>query len=188
MSAESPIMPRLITPLILSVLAVSIWLAILRPAFDWKARTFAELTTSQSERARLNASLSRLESERAQLSGDTSLAIIWKAKRLGAATALIQSEISKIAKKTGVSIRTITPVPSKDIPFSHAIGFRIEGEATLDNLTAFIIALEVNTPALVIEQAALRRLARPGRTAAQPGVFVRLNLIAPVALDEEEEA
>lgn len=187
MSAGPRIISRLFALLILTGLGVLIWLAVLQPAYNWKTNAIAELSASQLENTKLIASLSRLKAERAQLSGDTSLAIIWKAKRMGEATALVQSEISNLAAEHGITLRSVTPVPSRDIPFTSAIGFRIEGEATLDRLTSFLIALEASTPALIIERAVLRRLTRPGRTAAQPDVFVQLNLIAPVALDEEEK-
>ncbi|WP_457645941.1 type II secretion system protein GspM [Profundibacter sp.] len=169
------------------ILGGLIWFAILLPASEWKAKAFSELAQSRAEQSKLSESLARLKVERAQLSGDTALDIIWKAKRMGEATALVQSEISNIAAKHGVSIRSITPVPAKEIPFANSIGFRIEGETTLDKLTTFLVDLEANSPALAIERAVLRRLTRPGRTAPQPDVFLQLNLIAPVELDEEEK-
>ena len=187
MNVGSRITSRLFAVFILLGLGVLIWFAILRPANEWQADAFTTLSASQSENTRLNASLSRLKAEQAQLSGDTSLAIIWTAKQMGEATALVQSKISKLAAKHGVTLRSVTPVSGKNLPFASAIGFRIEGEATLDKLAAFLVDLESNSPALLIERAALRRLTRPGRTAAQPSIFVQLNLIAPAILDTKEK-
>lgn len=187
MSVGSSIISRGFALFIVAGLGVLVWFAILRPAYDWKNDTLAQLAASQSENAILISSISKLNAERAQLSGDTSLAIIWSAKRMGEATALVQSEISNLAAEHGIMLRSVTPVPSKNIPFTNAIGFRIEGEATLDKLVPFLVAIEAYTPALIIENATLRRLSRPGRTAAQPDVFVQLNLIAPVELGEEEK-
>lgn len=187
MSVRHSIISKGLSLLIIAGLGALIWFVILRPAQDWKNDAIAQLSASQSENTKLVASLSRLNAKRAQLPGDTSLAIIWSAKRMGEATALVQSEISKLAAKHSIFLRSVTPVSSRDIPFTSAIGFRIEGEATLDELATFLIALEAYTPALIIENAILRRLTRPGRTAAQPDIFVQLNLIAPVVLDEEEK-
>jgi hypothetical protein len=187
MNRDEHILPRIIALLALIVLAVLIWLAVISPIYEWKKRASENLTTSQTENARLNASLSRLRTEKAQLSGDSSLDTVWKAKRIGEATALVQSEISNLAAKHGVMLRSIAPMSAKGMPFASGIGFRVEGEATLDKLTSFLIDLEGNTPALVVERAVVRRLNRPGRTAPQPDVFVQLNLVAPVTLDEEDK-
>lgn len=187
MSGTSNIISKGFSLFVIAGLGVLLWFAILRPVNGWKNDAVAELSASQLEKFKLGGSLSRLNAERSQLSGDTSLAIIWSAKRMGEATALVQSEISDLAAKHGIVLRSVTPVSNKDLPFTSAIGFRIEGEATLDKLATFLVALEANTPALIIEHAILRRLSRPGRTAVQPDVFVQLNLIAPVVLDEEEK-
>lgn len=187
MSIGSNVSSRILALLIIAGFGMLAWFAALRPAYDWKSNSIAQLSASQTENAKLITSLSRLNAERAQLSGDSSLAIIWSAKRLGEATALVQSEISNLAATHGIILRSVTPVSSKDMPFTSAIGFRIEGEATLDKVTKFLVSLESNTPALIIERAVLRRLNRPGRTAAQPGIFVQLNMIAPVMLEEEEK-
>lgn len=187
MSGGPSIMSRGFTLLFLVGLGVLMWFAILRPAYDWKNDAVTNLSVNQSENTKLIDSLSRLNTERTQLSGGASLEIIWGAKRMGEATALVQSEISTLATKHGILLRSITPVSSKDIPFTSAIGFRVECEATLDKLTTFSVALEAYTPALVIENAILRRLTRPGRTAAQPDIFIQLNLIVPVEIDEEEK-
>ena len=187
MSTGSHILSRIIAMLALAVLAVLIWLAVISPMYEWKKHVSENLTANQTENARLNASLSRLRTEKAQLSGDSSLDTVWKGKRIGEATALVQSEISNLAAKNGVMLRSIAPISAKGMPFANGIGFRVEGEATLDKLTSFLIDLEGNTPALVIERAVVRRLNRPGRTASQPDVFVQLNLVAPVALDEEDK-
>lgn len=187
MNAGPNIFSRLIALIALAALAGLVWLTVLAPAHQWKTRALDGLAASQMEYTRLTASLQRLKVERAQLSKGNSLDIIWKAKRMGEATALVQSEISNLAAKHGVMLRSVTPMSAKDLPFTSGIGFRVEGEATLDKLTAFLIELEGSTPALLVERAVLRRLTRPGRTAPQPDVFVQLNLIAPVTLDEEEK-
>ncbi len=187
MNTGSHIFSRLIAVSAIIMMAALVWLAVISPIYQWKLRASENLATRQAENARLNASLTRLRAEKAQLSGDSSLDIVWKAKRIGEATALVQSEISNLAAKHGVMLRSVAPMSGKGMPFASGIGFRVEGEATLDKLTSFLIDLEGNSPALVIERAVLRRLNRPGRTAPQPDVFVQLNLVAPVALGEEDK-
>ena len=187
MNHSANIISRLIALMLLVALFVLVWLAIISPARQWKMHALDQLSASQSEYTRLTASLQRLKAEQAQLSGNATLDTVWKAKRMGQATALVQSEISNIAAKHGVTLRSVTPMSAKDLPFTSGISFRVEGEATLDKLAAFLIELEGSTPALLVERAVLRRLNRPGRTAPQPDVFIQLNLIAPVALEEEEK-
>lgn len=181
------ILSRLLALFVLLGIATLLWFSIVQPLAVWKARTLSGLEASRSEYTRLQASLIRLKSEKSMLESATTLSAIWQAKKAGEATALVQSEISNLAATSGVTLRSITPTASRDLPFSSAIGFRIEGEATLNKAVDFFVAIEASTPALITERVILRRLARPGRTAAQPIVFIQLSLIAPVILDSEDE-
>ncbi|HHI70475.1 MAG TPA: hypothetical protein ENJ91_05685 [Rhodobacteraceae bacterium] len=178
---------RLMAVIIILSLVSLVWVAVLSPVHEWKNRTEIALAESRANNTRLKRSLAKLKREQEQLSGDASLDIAWQAGKSGEATALVQSEISDLAARNGVTLRSVTPVEAQDIPYTSAIGFRVEGEATLDNLSDFLIELEYSTPAFVIERAVLRRLQRPGRTSAQPEIFIQLNLIAPVILDTEEK-
>lgn len=172
----------------LAGLAALVWLAILEPAAAWKATQFRERDATAEKIAALRDSISRLKAERAGLDAGTDDGIIWPARQMGEATARVQSEISAAASANGVSLRSITPTDSGSLPVARTVSFRIEAEARLDALRDFLVALEFNSPALLIDRATLRRVSRVDDDGAQPLLFAQIEITAPVSAAESAEA
>ena len=110
--------------------------------------------------------------------------ILWRAAQTGEATARIQSQLSKIASERGVSLRSISPTRARDLNLAQAAGFRLEMEASLDQLVQFLQAIEYHSPALLVEKASLRRLNKLNSNQPQPLIFAQIEISAPVVLDE----
>ncbi|MEO8531355.1 MAG: type II secretion system protein GspM [Deltaproteobacteria bacterium] len=164
----------------LALLALVIWVAVLAPLAHWKAQAFSNLQSLRADEARLITSLATLRKEHAVLTGSSDVSFIWQSAQIGTATAEVQSALSDIAGKSGISLRSITPLPESKSGSGSTIAFRVESEATLDTLTRFLGALEYNDRALVVRLATLRRLARPGSEGPQPTLFFQMEVVAPV--------
>lgn len=167
--------------IILGVISL-IWLAILQPLATWRAETASRLKDTRAESLRIQQSLLSLTQERNSLALGGTEGLVWAAPQLGEATALVQARVSELAKKNGLSLRSITPLSKRDSVSANSVGFRLELEAPLDRLTAFLVDLEYNSPALAVEQSDIRRLIRPGPDQGQPALFVQLDILAPVVL------
>lgn len=177
---------RLVTLAVLLTFFGLIWLAILAPLAAWKMSSVAQLEAAQQEASRLQASIQRLQTEKAQLaSGDIS-EIVWAAPLLGEATARIQARVSELASQEGLALRSITPIGERDFPLTGAVALRLEAEAPLDRLTNFFIKADHHTPVILINQANIRRLVRPGETPQQPLLFVQVEIVVPVDISGEE--
>lgn len=177
---------RLATGAILVVLCGLVWALVLNPLAAWKKNSVAQLTEAQQETSRLQASIVRFQTEKAQLaSGDIS-EIIWTAALLGEATARIQARISELASQEGLALRSITPIGERDFPLTGAVALRLEAEASLDKLTRFLIKVDHHTPVILIHQANIRRLVRPGELPQQPLLFLQIEIIVPVDITGEE--
>jgi type II secretory pathway component PulM len=163
-------------------LAVLVWAGLVAPAMEWRAGLARQLADTRAETARLNLSLGDLRQERSALTLGGTEGLVWSAPKLGEATALVQGRVSELAKEFGLSLQSISPLPGRDD--STAVGFRLELEAPLDRLVQFLLALEYHSPVFAIDQATLRRLNRPGPVTEQPTLFVQLDIIAPVVVDD----
>jgi len=183
----SPTMARLILLALGAIIALILWLTVLAPLAAWRADRLSTLEQETSALARLEQRVAAMTRERAALSSQGDLGIAWSADRIGAATARVQSELNRLAATHGVTLRAIAPVRARELPGLDSAGFRIEGEATLDRLVPFLVALDHHGPALLVEKATLRRLTRPGAPTAQPVLFVQMDLLAPVRLGPNAE-
>ncbi len=163
--------------------AVLVWAAILQPAAAWKTRQFDQRQASATKVATLKGSLARLAAEEASLGTDTDNASLWPAGQLGEATARVQSAISASATQNAVDLHSITPTQGTALAIARTVSFRLEAEASLDAFSAFLLDLEFHTPALLVESADLRLLSRPTGQGAQPLIFVQMEIIAPVRLN-----
>lgn len=163
-----------------------LWLVVAMPLLAWREGNIAGLAEARADLQRLEGSIGRLAAERAQLSGDTTAETVWTAARTGEVTALIQARVSELARQNGLALRSVTPTAGRKLPLTEAVGFRLEAEATLDQLLQFLIALEYHAPVLVIDSATLRRLARPGPASEQPSLFIQIDLVAPVLTTEAD--
>ena len=160
------------------------WLAVIQPLSDWRVARFETQKRLTNEIAHLRSSIGSLEATHSLLSQDKVLDMIWIGDTSGEVAAHIQTEIDAAARNTDIELRSIAPVPAGPLPLSDATAFRIEGEAPLDHLAEFLRMLEFSTPALLIENATLRRLNRVDIDAAQPMIFVQMNVSAPTSISD----
>lgn len=172
---------------LLGLIASMAWITGIQPAFDAVRKTSEELHQKQVQKSRLTASIASLEHEIKDLTGGELEGVVWKAEQSGELTAQIQARLGDMASSNGVNLRSITPTGTREMPSTHATVLRVEGEATLDQLTAFLQELEFHTPVLMVERATLRRLNRPGQNLAQPLVFVQLEVLAPSRIAEANQ-
>ncbi|NSX56913.1 type II secretion system protein GspM [Parasulfitobacter algicola] len=175
---------RFMVLLIIGGLVLLIWIAVLSPLVTWRNQAQSNLLSAQTELARLERSIAQLQIEQTRLSADDATSILWMASQSGEATARVQANLSTMARQSGVNLRSISPVRARELAFSQAVAFRMESEATLDQVVSLLRAIEYSTPPLVIERANLRRLARPTRTSDQPLMFFQLEILAPVIMNE----
>lgn len=171
-----------------------VWLTVVQPLSSWKRSVIEQSETLRGDIQRLDASLAALTAERAALSGNPAIDLVWQAEQAGQASAVIQGRLSELAKASGLSLRSITPLPARDLPLTQGVGFRLEFEAPLDRLTDLVIAIEQSKPLLAIERATLRRLVRPAVAEIativkpdQPELFVQLDIIAPVEVAQRDD-
>ncbi|MCU0910461.1 MAG: type II secretion system protein GspM [Rhodobacteraceae bacterium] len=165
--------------------AALLTLGVVLPLAEWRARTLAAAEAARDEAERLASAIGRMRTERAQLSGSGIDAVVWPGERLGEVTARVQGRISELAVGHGLQLRSIAPTGTRPLPLTQGVGFRIESETTLDRLTEFLREVEHHAPALTVERATLRRLARPGEEPPQPVLFVQIDILAPVAARED---
>ena len=170
---------------LLALIIAALWFLVISPLSAWKLKQTAVLSAIRAEQARISASLTTLEGERRMLEGDSEISFLWRSQQIGTATAEVQASLSELAARNGISLRSISPLPGSDGESGSSIAFRVESEAALDKLTAFLTDLEHNERALVIRSATLRRLARPASRAIQPELFFQMDLQAPVLLETE---
>lgn len=163
---------------------IAVWLGVVRPAQAWKEEQFNALTTAQEQSARLAERLQTLRREAAAMSASTDFDGVWEAQSAGEATARVQATLSDLARQNGISFRAITPLRTDAIPLKSAVSFRVEAEAPLDRLVAFLRAAEYNTPVLVFEKGSVRRLSKPGTPTEQPLVFFQFDVMAAYDLVE----
>lgn len=171
----------------LVVIGLGVWVFVILPILDWRRDIAAATQRNSQQIERHVASIEDLSSEQAQLQATSIDPFLWTAREQGAATARVQERISQLASENGVSIRAITPTGAREIPSADAVSFRLEIEASLDQLTPFLAGVEEHTPALAIERADLRRLARPGPPPMQPILFAQLEILAPIRIDAEAD-
>ena len=162
-----------------------IFLFILLPVHTWAVNNDVALQRAQDEASRLNTSIDRLTLEHASLASEDAFEDVWRAKTIGEATAKVQAGLGDLTRQQGVSLRSISPLQSPDMPLMAAVAFRIEAEATLDQVVGLSRLIEFNAPILMVERAILRRLARSNPNSTQPSVFIQLDIVAPVTLDED---
>ncbi|WP_415400583.1 GspMb/PilO family protein [Tateyamaria sp. SN3-11] len=168
----------------LGVAGVALWLGVVAPAQAWKNSQYAALATAQEQSAGLTERLERLRREAAAMSASTHFDGVWQAANPGEATARVQARLSDLARQNGIAFRAITPLRTESIPLKQAVAFRIEAEARLDRLVAFLRAAEYASPVLVIEKGSLRRLSKPGVPTEQPIVFFQFDIMAAYDLAE----
>jgi Type II secretion system (T2SS), protein M subtype b len=169
----------------LGAMAALSWLGLIAPLGSWCASIMERRDAARTERAKLLESIARLETEAMQLSADSTSGVVWTAPRMGEANAMVQSRISELAQRNGIPLRSITPTEASDLPLAESVAFRAESDATLDQVANFLISLEYHSPALAVERATLRHIAKPGPQTEQPLLFVQLDIIAPVVTLEE---
>lgn len=158
------------------------WASVIAPVSQWRAASLLRHEVALTEQARLNTSTLRLKSELDFLSQSESQGFVWQAEQSGAVTAKIQSSLNTLASRAGIALRSISPAPEIELPYATGAAFRLESEATLDQILKFILSIEFNKEALLIERATLRRLNRPNRTSQQPLLFFQLDILAPVLI------
>lgn len=170
----------------LAVIGVLVWIGVVTPAQAWKDRQYAALMDAQERSTRLVNSLQLLRREAAAMSAATEFDGIWSAASPGEATARVQARLSDLARQSGVSFRSITPLRTEAIPLKSALSFRVEAEAGLDQMVAFLRAAEYSSPVLVFDKGSIRRLSKPGASGPQPVVFFQFDIMAAYELVEAE--
>ena len=171
--------------LAIPAIAVGLYSAALVPLQNWRDRVTAEYTTTLGTHQRLTQSIARMTVEVVGFAEDPALPMTWQAPQIGQATAQVQGELSQLTRAAGISLMSTTPVGARDIPFADSVAFRLEGEGSLDQWRDMLIAVEYNTPPIIVERGVMRRLVRPGPETEQPTLYVQLDLLAPVQLVEQ---
>ena len=184
MKARALIVRSTSTALLLTGAALLIWAGLIQPAAEWRKNRFAAHSKAVAELNRMHESVARLTQEAAQYSQQGNLDLIWTSGEVGEVTAKVQARISSIARTSSVALRTVTPIKAPELPLVQTAGFRVEGEARLDQLLSFLRRIESSSPSLVIDRAHLRRLNRIGDASELPAVFLQIELAAPINTDE----
>jgi hypothetical protein len=186
MTIPSQFLTRTLALGTLTVLAATAWFAVFAPLRVWHAEMLRQADDKRLAIERLDQSLAVLAQERAALKSSLDASLIWQADQSGQASALVQSNLSEIAREAGLSLRSVSPLSPRNVPLAQGIGFRVELEAPLDRLVSYLVEIEHSQPALSIDRATLRRLVRPAMEQDQvsrlPELFVQLDILAPVQL------
>ncbi|WP_268745986.1 type II secretion system protein GspM [Ruegeria halocynthiae] len=157
---------------------------IIAPLSSWKVTGLDARSQALDEIQRTQATIDRLKQQNSRISQNEEEDFLWRAEQIGAVTAQIQTALSASAASNGVSLRSITPLKTKRMASVEAAGFRLEFEATLDQVLGFLQQIEYSSPALLVEKASLRQLSRPGSDQTQPILNGQLELIAPFHVGE----
>lgn len=157
---------------------------VVQPMAQWRAAQFAKAQDAILERDRLQNSSERLTVLRETLSNSEALSLSWSAPSEGEVAALVQTRLAEAAAKSGISFRSVTPLPNARSSTTAQIVFRLEFEADLAQLTKFLGDTEYAAPALPITRATLRRLVRPGDQSTQPVIFAQLDVSAPILIED----
>lgn len=180
---------RIVAPFLsLAVIAGLAWFVVFQPISAWAASQITERDMLREQRARLQQSVQRLEVERNDFEVTDTGKLTWASQQIGQTTARVQQAINEIAIDQGIRMRSVAPGRSAIPEITEAIGFRLEFEAHLDQLTAFLRIVEANEPILVVAQTKLRRLARQSLENAQPLVFIQMDVVAPIQSSEPSES
>lgn len=178
---------RIAALFVIIMLGFSVWILALQPVFEHVHQTTAELGHKRQQRSQLTTNIATLEREIEELSGGELTGVIWRSEQIGELTAQIQASIGDMALTNGLKLRSITPAGNRELPSTDATAMRVEGEATLDQLSNFLQELEFHEPVLMVDRAVLRRLNRPGRNPEQPLIFVQLQVLAPSRIEEVKQ-
>ena len=165
-------------------LALLAWTAVISPLQNWKAAKIEARDQLIAEIEKLHLSVANLHFEKSQFESTEEIGLLWKAEQTGTATAMIQAEISRMAREQGLGLRSISPVLQREINHANVVGIRIETEAALDQLSDFLRDVEYSTPALLVERATIRRLVKSENKFEQPLVFAQIDFSAPVLIGD----
>ncbi len=157
---------------------------ILLPLGNWRQSTLDRQIDLVNDREQLEGRVAQLEAEKQSFVSDDLEGLIWEGEQQAEATAKVQSAINDIARDNGILMRSIAPTNNVDIGIPNAISFRLEFEASLDQLVSFLKTIEFGQPALVVTRANTRRLVRPGQASLQPELFVQLDIAAPISISD----
>lgn len=177
---------RLLTRLVVFAVALVVaslgYLLVIEPLSNWRNTTISTRNAIKDEMTRLNDSIARLQAEKQSFITDDLSALTWEGAQAAEATARIQSALNDMARETGILMRSIAPTNETSSDFPSAATFRLEFEASLDQLVPFLKAVEYGQPVLVVTRANFRRLVRTGQTGPQPDLFMQIDIAAPVRL------
>lgn len=180
---HAPRTRRVAAVALLITLLVGLWIGAVAPALAALTHQRDALAQAERQRASLMLSIDRLSAEQAGLSTLEPQTVLWTGERVGAVSASVQGLLGEVARRHGVSLRTIASIDAAPIASFRALGFRLEAEGPLDRVTALLRDVESQEPPLLVTRLNLRRGgARP--TSDQPMLFMRLELAAPVQLSD----
>jgi len=156
--------------------------AVIAPLAAWRADVLQQKAQMQTDMDNLTERIERLTQERDTIRIGGIDGLIWQANQMPEATAKVQSQVNTLARDAGILMRSIAPRNAASTRIPGAIGFRLEFEASLDQLVPFLRAVEFGEPALAASRVSLRRLARPTQSGSQPDLFVQMDIEAPVSI------
>ncbi|MEM1159381.1 MAG: hypothetical protein AAGJ28_00470 [Pseudomonadota bacterium] len=171
----------------LAGLGLLVWFGAVDPALSAMQGVRNDLGREAAMRSRLENTLLRLDVEATELNEARAEMPGWRGARIGEISASIQAAISREARRNGLALRSVTATEADDIATSSAAGLVTELQAPLDQATGFLRGLEGMTPPIIVRRINMRRVNRQDRDSAQPLVFLRLELAAPIVLAEEGE-
>lgn len=169
---------------VLSLLFLLAWFLVIIPLLSWQKTTLNEKAFLVRELTQLQASETRILN---LIEAHTSVEddqLFWRAEQQGEVSARIQSSLTTSAQQSGIAMRSIAPLRIVSEENVSTVGFRIEFESDLAQLTEFLRTIEAHSPVLQIKQATLRRLQRAQNLL--PAIAVQLEVTAPVILRDED--
>ena len=182
---EKSLLSRIVALATLVAAAVILFVGLISPLANWRSAKILEHQKILLEHAGLEDSIARLQAERMAFVSDDLAGLTWEGAQAAEATAKVQSAVNDMARDNGILMRSITPTRDNSSDIPNAINFRIEFEASLDQLVPFLKTVEFGQPALVVTRSNLRRLARPNQANTQPDIFAQIEIAAPFSLTDE---
>lgn len=179
-----PIVAFVVTTLLL---VMACWLLLVSPIIGWKQNVAEKHAQIQADTTRIKTSISELSFEKNAFSRDDFTPLIWTGRQLAEVTAKVQSTINEMAVSSGISMRSIAPTSRNATELSDVIGFRLEFESDLEQLTEFLKKLEYGQPSLVVTRSNIRRLTRGGPPSKLPALFLQIDVMAPFDLTNNGE-
>lgn len=170
--------------LALACVLIASWVFVFEPLRDWRTATIEATYAAQTEYKKLLSAQAQMDRVEAQIKGGEFKGLFWTASQAGEAYALVQADLTRAAATAGITVRSMTPLPTQTNGSIESAVVRMEFEADLAKVTQFLRQIEYASPALTIKRGNLRRLLRANDTSEQPILFSQLDIAAPILVGD----